>query len=83
MDCEITIENDVLYLKNFSTSNKDIVSFFSDIPEEQRLEKFQSVLLAGTVAFRTMGTTEKVDYIEKCFNNFHRIFDDKINEVFG
>jgi hypothetical protein len=83
MTCQIDVKNDTLFVNNFETANKEIVSYFSGIPEPERVAKFESMLLAGTVAFKSIGTTEKIDYIEKCFNSFHQCFDDKIDETFG
>ena len=83
MSCKIVIENDTLYVDNFETENKEIVSYFAEIPEAEREAKFESMLLAGTVVFKSIGTTEKIDYIEKAFANFHKCFDDKIDEMFG
>lgn len=83
MSCKVDIKGNRLIVEQFETSNKEIVSYFSDIPKALRSERFETVLLAGAVAFRTMGTTEKIDYIEKAFNNFHKEFDDKINDTFG
>lgn len=83
MSCSIVIENEKMYVDHFETENKEIVSYFSEIPEDQRSSKFESMLLAGTVTFKAIGTTERIDYIEKCFNTFHKCFDDKIEETFG
>ena len=83
MSCDIKIENDKLIVDHFETTNKDIISYFSDVPEAERVAKFESIILAGSVVFRSIGTTEKIDYIEKAFNNFHKCFDDKIDETFG
>lgn len=83
MTCNIVIENGKLFVEHFETENKDIVSYFSEVPEEERASKFESLVLTGAIVFRTIGTTERIDYIEKAFNEFHRCFDDKINETFG
>ena len=83
MSCDIKIEDDKLIVDHFETTNKEIVSYFSEMPEEERSAKFESMLLAATVVFKTIGTTEKIEYIEKAFDNFHKCFDDKIDEMFG
>ena len=83
MSCKIVVENNTLYVDNFETENKEIVSYFDEIPEDERAARFESMLLAATVVFKTIGTTEKIDYIEKAFANFHKCFDEKIDEMFG
>ena len=83
MSPSVRIKDGKLFVDNFVTSNKEIVSYFSEIPVKDRLTKFESVLFAGAVAFRAMSTTEKIDYIEKAFNSFHMNFDKKIDETFG
>jgi hypothetical protein len=83
MSGKIVVENDTLYVDGFETQNKEIVSYFAEIPEDERAAKFESMLLASTVVFKSIGTTEKIDYIEKAFDAFHKEFDDKIDEMFG
>jgi hypothetical protein len=83
MPGSIEIKNGKLYVDHFEIDNKEIVSYFSEIPEEERSSQFESMLLAGTVTFKSIGTTERIDYIEKCFNKFHKCFDDKIDATFG
>ena len=83
MTCQVVVEDGRLYVNEFETANQEIVTYFTDVPEKERAEKFESVVLAGTVAFRTIGTTEKIDYIEKAFNKFHQCFDQKVEETFG
>lgn len=83
MVCEISVDDNRVYITDFSTTNKDIINYFKDIPEDERAVHLESMILAGVTTFKTIGTTEKIDYIEKSFNNFHRCFDEKIEETFG
>jgi hypothetical protein len=83
MVCTITIDQNQLNINMFSTQNEDIIRYFSEIPDEQHCVYLESMILAGVTVFKTVGTTEKVDYIERAFSNLHHCFDGKIDETFG
>ncbi len=91
----IAIENGKLVVKNFQTSDADIINYFQNIQEPQtRQDRFENALKVGVVAVKTAGLTEKIDYIEKEFQNLNHDFTDtldstiremdkKYEEVFG
>jgi len=91
---KVTVEKDKLIVKEFETSDKDIVSYFQDIIPEEQVERFENALKVGVVAIKTVGLTEKIDYIEKEFQNLNHDFtgtldstvkemDRKYEEIFG
>jgi hypothetical protein len=83
MDAHISIEDNVLAINGFSTAHKEIVDYFKEIPEEKRNDHLQAMILAGVTTFKTIGTAEKIDYIEKSFNKFNYIFDKRIEKTLG
>src|SRR5437899_2138499 len=73
---EITIEKDKLIVKEFETYDKDIIGYLRDIEPEEQLEKFENALKVGVVAVRTIDVAEKVDYVQKEFNQLDSKFKD-------
>ena len=91
---DILIEKGKLIVEKFQTEDKDIVKYFQTIKPEERQERFENVLKLGVVAVKTVGLTEKIDYIEKEFQNLNHDFthtldstikemDKKYEEVYG
>lgn len=91
---ELTVEKDKIIVKDFETHDKDIVSYFQDVMSGERMERFENALKVGVVAVKTVGLTEKIDYIEKEFQNLNYDFthtldstikemDKKYEEIFG
>ena len=74
MNTEIKVKKDSLLVKNFETDEAEIVSYFKEIPAENLEERFEKSLKLGVVALRTLGTTEKIDYIEKEFHKLRQEF---------
>ncbi|MDP2939289.1 MAG: hypothetical protein Q8O13_04310 [Candidatus Omnitrophota bacterium] len=81
MDANIQVFDDILTVKDFKTVDKEIVSYFNEIPEEQRSERFEKALKVGVVALRTTGTTEKIDYIQKEFSDLETKFKSGLDKV--
>lgn len=91
---EVIVEKDKLVIKNFETYDREIVSYFQDIQPEIRREKLENSLKVGVVAVKTVGVAERINYIEKAFNDMSHNFDDvlritvqqldkKYEEMFG
>jgi hypothetical protein len=71
-----------MVVRDFSTEDNDIVSYFKDYENSDELqERFESVLKVGVVATRTVGVTEKIDYIQKEFNILDTKFKDTFTDV--
>jgi len=91
---DIIIEKGKMSVKKFETSDKEIVNYFQEVEAEERKEKFENALKVGVVAVKTVGLTERIDYIEKAFQNLNHDFTDtleitiqdmdkKYEEIFG
>lgn len=91
---QVVIENGKLILKEFETSDKDIVNYFQQMEPETRREKLEHALKIGVSAIKTVGLTDRIDYIEKEFENLNSDFsytldntiqelDKKYEETFG
>ena len=91
---KVIVEKDRIIVKDFETYDKDIVNYFQDLTPEVQAERLENALKIGVVAVKTVGLTEKIDYIEKEFQNLNHDFTDtldstikemdkKYEEVFG
>lgn len=92
---EVIVEKEKLIVKKFETTEKDIVNYFQDMKDpETRIERFENALKVGVVAVKTIGLTERINYIEKAFQSLNHNFTDtlgntieemnkKYEEVFG
>ena len=78
---QVTIKEGKLCVSNFETEENDIVSYFSEVSPELLEERFQTSLKVGVVALKTLGTTEKIDYIEKEFQKLEQKFGETLNET--
>lgn len=78
---EIKIENGTLFVEDFETNDGEIVTYFADIPPENLEERFETSLKLGVVALKTIGTTEKIDYIEKEFYKLREKFTEIIEKT--
>jgi hypothetical protein len=83
------IESDFIFdkkkmlVKDFETEDNEIVSFFKDYEERPKeiKEKFENTLKVGVVAVKTIGVAEKIDYIQKEFNELDNKFKDTFTDV--
>lgn len=91
---KITVENGKFTIKEFETTDKDIVSYFQNIEPEEQVERYENALKVGVVAVKTVGLAENINYIEKEFQNLNHGFthtldstikemDKKYEEIFG
>lgn len=71
------IANGKLIIKDFQTSDEEIVDFFKEVKPEEFDSKLNSSLKVGVTALKTVATTERIDYIEKEFQKL----DTKFNQV--
>jgi len=90
----VKIEEGTLFIEEFETKDDEIVSYFSEISPDDFEQRLETSLKLGVVALKTIGTTEKIDYIEKKFLKLHQKFteilketsddvENQINEIFG
>ena len=52
----------------FETADQEIISYFESVKPDEFDERLTSILKIGISAIRTVGTTQRVDYIEKEFD---------------
>jgi hypothetical protein len=79
----IEIDQDSIHIRDLTIDDPEVVSYFQGLPDEQRTPIFKTAVKLGIIAIKTIGTTEKVDYIEKHFNALQHEFETKIEKVFG
>lgn len=72
-----------LQIENFTTSDPDITSYFSDIDPDEREGKLETALRVGILALRSSETVEDIDYVEKRFNELQQTFNDQIDDLLG
>ena len=81
---KIQLEDNRLIVKEFETTDADIVSYFSNLEESSNInEKFENALKIGVVAVKTIGVAGNVNYVEKAFSNLDLNFKQRIDQVFG
>lgn len=73
----IQIKNGKLSIFNFETDDPEILEYFKDTKTEDLEQRFKFSLKVGIIALKAVGTTERVDYIQKEFNKL----DTKFNEI--
>lgn len=72
-----------MVVSQFATRDPDVVQYFAEIPTTEREPRFETALKVGVTALRTIGTAERVDYVEKRFNQLRETFERNLEEVFG
>ena len=77
----IRVENGRLLVDGYETTDEEIVSYFDDIPPENIENRFTTSLKVGVVALKTIGTTEKIDYVEKEFFKLRQKFNEGLTEA--
>jgi hypothetical protein len=82
---KVRIEQGVLVIESFNTSDSDIVSYFKDRKAEEYEGLLETALRAGIIALRSVAVAEKIDYIKKEFgeldNRFSTNLKDRIQEL--
>ena len=80
----VTVNENKLEIRNFQTSDSDIVSYFANLSESENLdEKFLNALKVGVVAAKTISTAGNVSYVEKAFAGLDTNFKQTIDKAFG
>ena len=93
-DFKLLLTDRKLLVSKYVTNDQDIVSYLRDLPEESRKEAFHKALKLGIVCLRGSETNQRVDYVQKEFNDLNSKFNDtmkltaeglqeKYEEVFG
>lgn len=82
-ELELDYGTSTLIVNGFSTSDREIFNYFSEVPENEMEDRFATALKVGVVALKVLGTTERVDYVEKCFSKMEHEMDTIIEDTFG
>lgn len=91
---KIHIEEDDLIVEFFTTDDSEVVSFFRNKKKDEYAQVLEMALKAGCIALRSVAVVEKIDYIQKEFNQLDNRFstnlkdtlnqlDNKYNDYFG
>ncbi len=67
---------------DYTTTESEIVDYFAEIAADELVAQFELVLKVGVLALRAVGTTERIDYIEKRFDALRTAFEERMREVF-
>ena len=80
----ITVQDDKVAIRDFSTRDSDIVSYFVNLDKSEDLEqRLENVLKMGIVATKSIGVTENVQYVEKAFENLDGKMKEELRQAFG
>jgi hypothetical protein len=63
-------------IREFVTSDREVVSFFENLTEVSRQRNFEQALRMGVVALKSISLTDKIDYVEKRFTQFERTMEE-------
>lgn len=79
---EVDSEARILKVQALEISEPEVVDYFLEVPEDEWASHLRTVLRIGVLALRAVGTTERVDYIEKRFSALRSDFEAGLREVF-
>jgi hypothetical protein len=83
----ILIRTGRLIVLNWQTDDQDVVSFFKDRPDEDRLGAFDRAVRIDVIASNVAGTTERIDFIQKEFSQlqgkFGELLDSTLKQLEG
>ena len=68
----LRVEGNRLIIGTYKIEDQEIVSYFADVKPEELQSRFETALKVGVISLRTIGLTQKIDYIqkEKWFDDF-------------
>lgn len=83
-DHRIVVESDQVTVRNFTTHDSDIVTYFENLDESDNLEqKLESALKIGIAAIKSIGVTGNVNYVEKAFDSLNEKMKQELELVFS
>ena len=83
-DSKIKIEGKQVIIKDFTTSDNDIVSYFENLSQSEDLEQqLEHLIKIGIIATRSTGVSNNVSYIEKAFENLDEKMKHELESAFG
>lgn len=75
----VQVKDGKLVVQNFVTENDEVVSYFEEMKPQDIERRFATSLNVGVIALKTIGTTEKVDYIQKEFDKLNSQFSEVLS----
>jgi hypothetical protein len=84
-----------MFVKEFSITDHDVVSFFKDCKDELEVEQqFLKTMKLGVMVLKSVNVSEEVEYVDKAFNNmgvkfseelenYTEVLNQTIQEIFG
>ena len=83
-DSKIEIEGKQVIIKDFTTSDHDIVSYFENLSQSEDLkQQLEHLIKIGIIATQSIGASNNVSYIEKAFENLDEKMKYKLDMAFG
>jgi len=80
----VKVDDDQVTISDFTTNDKDIHGYFSNMTESEDLDKaFEHALKIGVIAAKTISTSNDVHIIENKFNVIDSKLHQTIDEIFG
>ena len=80
-ESSIILADNRLLILNWETDDADIVSFFENRTAADRPRALDSALKVGVVASSVVGTTERIDYIQKEFASLQTKFNGLLDKT--
>lgn len=77
----VRLKSNKLVVEHFETTEPEIISYFEETSPGELEKYFELSLKIGATALRTVGTTEKIDYIEKEFNKLNEKYNEALTET--
>lgn len=66
---DISISGDTLRIDGFSTKDMGTISYFNDIPDQDREQRLEMLLKLAILAKYSVGQTISIKYVEEAFNH--------------
>ena len=83
-DDHVIVGDGQVAVNGFTTEVREIVEYFSGLPESSPLDrKLEDALRMGVMAITATGTAQNIDHVEKEFELLKSGFDQKLESVFG
>ena len=73
--------DDTMVINGLEMRDQETISYFKDLELSEIEEKFKNIIKLGVVVTKTVGTAEKLDYIEKEFNKLDSKFENNLDGV--
>ena len=83
-DSKITLEGNQVIVRDFATSDYDIVSYFENLSQSEDIEqKLENLLKIGITVTKSIEVSNNVSYIDKAFENLDEKMKQKLEHAFG